>query len=157
MSGSNIGAKLYVAVDGSGDILPQNSSLNQAAYEALTWLQVGKVSNHGETGTTTNVLTDPTWDEDVEQQFAGTSNAGSPEVEVRRVGSDPGQIQMRIGAELSNRVNNYAFKIERLSGECRYNRGIILGSRVVNGEVEGLDHEIYQLGLNQVQIIVEAA
>lgn len=154
------GAKFYIAVDISDAPAAQNDILADTDYAALTWLEVKAVGSMGETGTTTNL---PTYDElatDVTQKGKGISNAGDPEVEVRRIGNDPGQEAMRAAALTSD---NYAFKYELndmpsggTNGTIRYNRGVVTGPRSPNGRNEDFDLEIYALGLNQREIIVEA-
>ena len=101
---SNAGSKLFVSAD------PQPADLTQAQYEALTWVEVKLVGNHGETGSNTNILTYDTWDTDVIQKAKGITDAGSPAVECARVPTDPGQIILRAQA-LTN--FNYAFRMDR--------------------------------------------
>ena len=153
MADSNSGGKLYIAVSG-GVAQAQNTDLNQAAFAGLTWLEVKQIGGIGETGSNTNVLSYDTWDTTVTQKAAGITNAGDPEVELARLASDPGQIQLRVAAQAANRTNNYAFKIEHLNGVVKYNRGIVLGPRHPNGRNEDFILEIYTLALNQEQIVV---
>lgn len=155
------GAKFYIAVDIGGNAEPQNADLDAAGYAALTWLEVKGVGNFGETGVTQNK---PAYDElatAVSQKGKGIANAGDPVVECRRIGTDPGQIQMRAAAAVAN-INNYAFKYELANtlgtnGTIRYNRGLVTGPTHPNGGNEDFDLENYELGLNQEQIVVEAA
>ncbi len=153
------GAKFYIAVDVSNDPVPQNSDLNQAGFEALTWLEVSQVGNVGETGTTTNIVSYDTISTDVTQKGKGISNAGDPTVECARVGSDLGQIAMR-AASLT--TDSYAFKYELddsagTNGTTYYNRGLVTGPSRPNGGNEDFDLEVYTLGLNQREVVVEAA
>lgn len=157
------GAKFYIAVDVSNNPVPQNSDLSLAEYDALTWLQVKGVGNFGETGITQNL---PTYDElatEVTQKGKGIANAGDPVVECRRIGSDLGQIAMRAAALVANQ-NNYATKYELsdtpdggTNGTIRYNRGVVTGPTHPNGGNEDFNLENYSLGLNQEQIVKEAA
>lgn len=152
---TNSGAKLYVCATAA------NSTLDQAGYEGLTWVQVKGVGNFGETGTTTNVVNYDTWDTTFIQKAKGTSNAGDPELEVARDMADAGQDILRTAAKTRD---NYAFKIERADKPNSnvgskpttvYNRGIISGPRTPNGRNEDFDLEIFALGLNQEQIVVD--
>ena len=152
---TNAGKKLYISTT------PQNAPLNQAAYEALVWVEITGVGSHGETGTTTNILTYDTWDTDVVQKGKGTSNAGDPDIELARNATDPGQIALRAAA---NTRHNYAFKIEGNDAPdddgtptIRYNRGLVTGPREPHGRNEDFELEIFTLALNQKQIVVEAA
>lgn len=148
------GAKLYICAT------PQPADLTQSGFEALTWVQVKGVGSHGETGTTTNILTYDTWDTDVVQKAKGMSDAGSPEIEVARDATDPGQNILRAAAATNF---NYAFKIvgtdaptANATSTTRYNRGLVAGPREPNGRNEDFDLEMFTLGLQQKQIKVAA-
>lgn len=155
---TNSGGKLYVCAT------PQNDDLDLAAFAALTWVQVKGLGSHGETGTNTNMLSYDTWDTEFVQKAKGTSNAGDPEIELARIPADAGQILLRSMGDHFNK-NNYAFKIEKNdappgSGSTPsiiYNRGLVAGPRTPHGRNEDFDLEMYTLGLQQQQIIVEAA
>lgn len=150
---SNSGSKLYIAVS-AGVASPQNNDLSQSQYAALTWLEVKNVGSVGETGSNTNVLSYDTWDTTVTQKAAGITNAGDPEVELARDPSDPGQIQLRTAALPANRANSYAFSIVHVDGTVKYNRGIVMGPRHPNGRNEDFVLEIFTIGMNQEQIVV---
>lgn len=153
MASTNSGGKLYIAVDGSVDALPQNSDLNLAAYEALTWLEISNVGSFGETGTTVNILNYDTWDTTVTQKSAGIRDAGNPEIELAVSLTDAGQIELRTAATAANAVNNYAFKVLWPNNRRAYNRGIVTGPRTPNGRNEDFQIEMFTLGLNQEQIV----
>lgn len=150
------GAKLYVCATA------QNTDLNEAAFEALTWVQVKGVGSHGETGTNTNIVSYDTWDTEFVQKAKGTSNAGDPEVELARIPADAGQVIMRTAGDHFNK-NNYAFKIELNDAPSGgtpttiFNRGMVAGPRIPLGRNEDFITEIYTLALQQQQIIVDAA
>lgn len=150
---TNAGAKVYVCAT------PQPAALDQTAYEALTWVLISNVGNHGETGTNTNILTYDTWDTDVIQKSKGISDAGSPEIEVARIPTDAGQIILRNAGDTNF---NYAFKMERNdkpnatgTPTILYNRGIVTGPRRPFGRNEDFDLEMFTLGLNQKEIVVD--
>tara|TARA_Y100001973_G_scaffold106528_2_gene185032 strand:+ start:6270 stop:6755 length:486 start_codon:yes stop_codon:yes gene_type:complete len=160
MALTQAGAKFYIAVDVSDDPVAQNSDLDQTGYEALTWLEVSQVGNVGETGTNTNIVSYDTLSTEVTQKGKGISNAGDPDIECARVGDDPGQIAMRAAAATTD---SYAFKYELdnmpsggSNGTIYYNRGLVTGPRHPNGGNEDFDLEIYSLGLNQKELVVEA-
>lgn len=152
---TNAGSKLFICATA------QQANLDATAFALLTWVEIKGVGNHGETGTTTNILTYDTWDTDVTQKAKGISDAGSPEVELARIPTDPGQILLRTAAGTNL---NYAFKVERndkpdadpdSKPTIRYNRGIVTGPRNPNGRNEDFDLEVFMLGLNQKQIQVD--
>ena len=150
------GAKLYICATA------QNSDLNEAAFEALTYVQIKGVGSHGETGTNTNVVSYDTWDTEFVQKAKGTSNAGDPEVELARIPADAGQVILRTAGDHFNK-NNYAFKIELNDAPSGgtpttiFNRGMVAGPRIPFGRNEDFITEVYTLALQQQQIIVDAA
>lgn len=153
MTNTNVGAELHIAVDGENNPVVQNSDLNLAAFQGLTWLKIAAVGNLGETGSNVNVLTYDTWDTKVTQKAPGITNAGDPELEVGFNPSDPGQTALRVASLPENRANNYAFKKVLQAGGARYYRGLVLGPRHPNGAPEDFDVEIFVLGLNQEEIV----
>ncbi len=149
------GGKLFVCAT------PQPADLTKEEYEALVWVQVKGIGNHGETGTTQNIVGYDTWDQVFTDKDKGIANAGDPEVEVARIDGDAGQNLFETMAQARNK-NKYAFKVERNDapegGQPTkfYNRGVVTGPRTQHGRNEDFDLEIYQLGLVQEQIKVEA-
>jgi len=152
---TNAGSRLFVCAT------PQPDDLNATAFAALTWVEVGGVGRVGETGTSTNIVNYNTWGTKFAQHAKGVSNAGSPEIEVARDPEDAGQDLLRTIAKTNL---NYAFKILRSdfpdadpasTPTIVYNRGIISGPKTPNGQVEDFDLEVFTLGLNQEQIIVD--
>jgi len=150
---TNSGRKFYVCAT------VQPTDLIASAFAALTWVEVKGVGNLGETGNNQNILTYDEWATDVVQKGKGNTDAGSPELECRRIPTDPGQILMRSLALLPG---NYAFKTEANNapepggtGTIKYNRGIVTGPRNPNGRGEDFELDIFTLGLNQRQITVE--
>lgn len=159
MANTNSGGKLYIAVDVSGDAEPHNSDLLLVGYDALTWLQIGSVGSFGETGSNTNILSYDTLDDDVVQKGKGMTNAGDPEIELARSGTDLGQLELRAAALTKD---SYAFKYELddsggVNGTTYYNRGLVTGPRHPNGRNEDFVLEVFQLGLNQLEIVKEAS
>ncbi len=149
---TNSAGKLFVCAD------PQQDDLQQDDYEALDWVEVTGLGSHGETGSSTNILTYDTWDTDVIQKAKGITDAGSPEIELARKPNDAGQNILRIAA---NTNLNYAFKlvkndiaVEGGIGTIIYNRGLVVGPRRPHGRNEDFDLEIFTLGLNQREVVV---
>lgn len=155
MANTNKGRKFYICAT------PQPTELNQAAYEALTWVEVGNVGSIGETGTNTNVLSYDELGTEVTQKQKGISNAGDPDIEVARNPTDAGQIALRAAAATKY---VYAFKVEDndkpssdYTNSIYYNRGIITRPRRPNGRNEDFVLEVFKLGLVQLEIVVNPA
>jgi len=151
--GTNAGSKLYICA------APQPDALDLAGFEALAYIEVVSVGSVGEMGVQTNILTYPTWGDDVVRKQKGMSNAGDPPIEVARIPNDPGQIAMRNAAKTKL---NYAFKIVRDDattvggvGTTIYNRGLVTGPTRPMGTNEDFDLEVFTLGLQQLEIIVD--
>lgn len=148
------GSKLYVCATA------QNSDLTQSAFEALTWVQVGKVGNLGDFGSESNLSSYNTLDESVTQKQKGTADAGSLQVDVASVYDDAGQVIMRtFGGPLNQ--DNIAVKIERndkpsssYTNTIFYTRGVVSGPINVGGGGDDFEVERYTVGLNQLPIRV---
>lgn len=154
MAQTNKGRKVYICET------PQPSDLNQAQYEALTWVQVGNVGSVGQTGPDTNIVSYDELSTEVTQKQKGITNAGDPEIECARNPTDPGQIILRtIGGPTDKRF--YALKIEdndapdgNSTNTIYYNRGLVTGPKRPNGRNEDFILETYTFGLVQVEIVV---
>lgn len=163
MANTNKGRKFYIAVTTPGGSVPapQPAVLDQEDFEALNWTEVSNVGSIGESGTQTNL---PTYDElatEVTQKQKGISNAGDPTVEVARNPTDLGQTAMRAAGKTKF---NYAFKTEdndapdaNHTNSIYYNRGVVTGPTRPNGRNEDFILEVYTLGLNQIEIVVDPA
>lgn len=150
---ANAASKMYVCATA------QNVNLVQTDYEALTWVEIKSIGSRGETGKKTNIIMYNTWDTSVVQKAKGITDAGSPELEVARIPTDPGQIILRSAGAVGNN-NNYAFKEVRADGiganvgTVKYNRGLVGGPTSPGGRNEDFDLEVYTLGLQQEEIVV---
>ena len=149
---SNAGSTVWICAT------PQNYDLDVGDYEMLSWVQIKGVGNHGEGGSTTNILNYDTWDTKVMQKAKGITNAGDPEIEVARLPFDAGQLILRAAAETNF---NYAFKMIRNDPETPggdptilYNRGLVTGPRRPFGRNEDFDLEVFTAALNQKEIVV---
>lgn len=152
---SNAGSRLFVSSTNVADI-----DMDQADFEAVTWVEVGGIGNVGETGLKTNLLNYDTWNTNVIQKSKGTSDAGTPDVECARKPTDPGQIILRTAGAPTVTLN-YAFKMIRNdatvlngTGTIIYNRGLVAGPRRPNGKNEDFDLEVFTLGLQQQEVVV---
>lgn len=151
---TNAASKIYVCATA------QDDDLTQAEYEALTWVEIKGIGSRGESGSNTNIVNYDTWDTDVTQKAKGITDAGSPELEVARTPSDAGQVILNTAAQ-ANSVN-YAFKEVRNDTPAGgstptiiYNRGIVTGPKRPGGRNEDFDLEVFTLGYNQKEIVVD--
>lgn len=151
---SNAGAMVYIS------FTPQPEEMSQSDFEAISnWVLIKALGNHGEAGSNTNVLTYDTWDLAVIQKSKGLTDAGSPTIEVARLPFDPGQIILRAAAKTNL---NYAFRMIRNdaltvggTGTILYNRGLVMGPTRPFGRNEDFDLEVFTVGLQQMEIVVD--
>lgn len=155
MARTNKDRKVYICTT------PQPGDLNQAAYEALTWVEVSNVGAVGEAGTNTNIVSYDELSTDVTQKGKGISNAGDPTIECARNPTDAGQIALRAAAKTNF---TYAFKFEdkdaptaNHTNSVYYNRGLVTGPTRPNGRNEDFILEVFTLALNQREIVVDPA
>ncbi|WJR66950.1 hypothetical protein QTA58_22625 [Neorhizobium sp. CSC1952] len=148
------GSKVYVCATA------QNEDLDQAGFEGLTWVQVGKVGNIGDFGADSTMNSYNTLDEAVTQKQKGTANAGDPQIEMADIADDPGQVILRTFGDPLNQ-NNLAIKIERndkpqagWSNTILYSRGVVSGPLYPGGGSDDFELARYTIGLNQLPIRV---
>lgn len=153
---TNAGAKVYFCSTAQ-PTLP----LDQEDFEALVWIQVGKVGNLGDLGATTNIVNYDTLDTDVTQKAKGITDAGTFEIEVGRVYNDAGQVALR-AAGLTK--FNYAVKVELADAPSAdytntiiYNCGVVTGPTLPGGGNEDFVRETYSFGFNQRGVTVNPA
>ena len=144
--------KLYISTT------PQNEDLDDHAsngFPSLIYTEVKGVGSVGELGLNTNIVSYDTWGSDVISKGKGLTDAGSADVEMLRVATDPGQIAMRAAGATTNK-NNYAFKIDLQDGTTRYFRALVAGPRHPGGRNEDFDLDVYTLGANQSTLDIPA-
>lgn len=150
MSNTNKGRKVYICAT----VKP--TDLTQEQFEALTWVQVGKVGNVGDFGRQTNIVSYTTLDTEYQQKSKGISNAGDPVIECSRSYNDAGQVIMRTAGAPTARYS-YALKIEEndkptadYTNTIHYVRGKVAGPVNLGGGNEDFVREQYTIGLEQV-------
>lgn len=129
---------------------PQNTVLSLTDFEALDYVDIGKVGQLGERGANTNILTYDTWDTDVALKGKGITNAGDPVLEVAYDPEDPGQIAVRTAA--LDKSGNYAFEVTRQDGSKQYLRGLVTGPTEPGGRNEDFVIHNFTLALNQLPV-----
>lgn len=141
---TNSGGKVAIC------ITPQPAALDLAGFEALEYVDIGKLGQLGERGANTNILTYDTWNTDVALKGKGITNAGDPVLEVAYDSDDPGQIALRTAA--LDKSGNYAFEVTRQDGSVQYLRGLVTGPVEPGGRNEDFVVHNFTLALNQLPI-----
>lgn len=149
----NLGGKFYICAT------PQTADLDLAAFQALTWVEVGGVGSVGEMGRTQNVPAYDTWNRNTPHKAKGMTDGGNPPVEVARDTADAGQDILRTAASPTER-RAYAVKVEHNdkltvpggSNSCFYNRALVTGPTRPQGRAEDFDLEVFTLGMLQDEL-----
>lgn len=154
--GTMAGSKLYICAT------PQPTALDQAGYEALTWVEITGVGDMSEVGSATNILTYDTWGDDVVRKQKGMTNAGDPTVELAydpTLGAATGQGIIETAALTKF---YYAFKVVHADelvtggvGTVDYHRGLVTGPTHPQGRNEDFDLNVYTLGLVQRELRIK--
>lgn len=152
-TGIKQGSKLYVCAT------PQPENLDQAGFEALTWVLVGNVVELPGIGVTDNIVSQDYIGTDTSQKRKGFRSVEDGTIIVGRDYEDDGQIALRNAAGTRY---NYAFKLESsdspsalYTNTIRYSRGVVSGPNFVGGGGEEFDNEEFTIGFNQIPITVD--
>ncbi len=135
---------------------PVPSDLDQAGYEALTWIKIEGVGTMPDIGVTENVVT---FDglEGATCKAKGNFNAGDPEITYKRHETDPGQIKLlEAGATGENWGVRFVLG-DAATGLTRtnaYTRGVVTRPRIIGGGGDDIDLRGTTLGLSQTPIEV---
>lgn len=141
---TNITAKFYIATDSSDNPDPQNSDLSLSEFSALSYEQVPKLMDHGETGVNQNVVSFPTWDDELVPQEKGQATGNTAPLQFLLQTTDAtGMTALKAAASISDQ-NEYATKILWSTGEVEYNRGLIMAPSYPKGGPEGARMATFQ-------------
>ena len=133
----------------------ENADLDQSGFDALGYVAVPNLGNHGDTGVDQNVVSYSTWDKQMVQKGKGEADAGNPDVEFLDVSS--AGMDALIAAAVVTVTDSYAFKVEWADGSIEYNRGVVTGPRRLKGANEDFKRLAFSLGLSQAPVAVDAS
>ena len=133
----------------------QNSDVTLSDISGISFTAVPGLVNHGSVGISTNMVTDPTWDDIIVCQSKGQSSGGSPTLEFRD--QDSSGMDALIAAAAPDNTDNYVHKLEWPDGSLLYWRGPIGGPEYSLGGPEDNQHVIFTGANNQVPIKVAAS
>lgn len=135
------GAKVYIS---NAEVsLP----LNQAAFAALSWVEIGSVGNLGDYGSSPNMISYNTLATQVASKAKGVEDAGELSIEVARIFDDAGQVKIRAAALTKF---NWAIKIEyadapsaAYTNTIMYAAGPVAGPQMLGGSTDDFIREQY--------------
>lgn len=137
------------------------TATNQAQFEADTYTPISNLSNMGEAGASSNILTFPVVSDTYVKKSKGTRNAGDPAIVVGRISDDPGQLAIR-AAEETKFTYNFKLEVEdaesaSYSNTVFYFRAIVASAMNQFGGNEDFRTETYNLGIQGKMLIIETA
>lgn len=136
----------------------QPDELNQAGFEALTYLFVGKIAEHGELAVSENDVSQGYWGDTWLQHQKGQKDGGGTAVTVGYDYEDTGQAALETAAWTDS---NYAMKIDvgdnegGLTNTILYYRGLITLPSYALGNNETFLNKTFSIMLNQGVISVD--
>lgn len=146
MATTNIGAKVYISDSVT------NSDLDQAGFEALTWIELPNVGNHGDSGISQNVVNYSTYGNQVVLKGKGEADAGSPVIECLDEAS-AGMTAFEAAAVFDN-FDSYSTKFEWADGTIEYNRGLVMGPMNMKGANQDFRRVSFTVGNQQAPVKV---
>lgn len=148
---TNIGATISIAVDSTGSVPdPQDTDLDASGFAALTWEEIPRVGQLGETGVDQGINTYETWGELLTAKQKGSAQGMDADLRVLNIVSN-GLTALQAAAEIDNQ-NNYAFRVEYAGGDVEYLRGLVVGARFSKGNNNAFREFICTLALNQAPV-----
>ena len=138
---------------------PANSVANdQAAYEALSYVEIGEVENVGEFGDASREVTFTALSDRRVRKFKGSRDAGTVPLTIGNDHTNTGQTNLA-AAETTD--DDYAFKVEGpddsgTTPTIYYFRAKVMSFRFQAGDVETIFRARADLGINS-QIVQVAA
>lgn len=136
------------------------SAVSQPDFEADTYTLINELSNMGEFGGASNILTFPIVSRLYNKKGKGSRNGGDPVVVVGRISTDPGQVAVR-AAEQTNFTYNFKLEVPDAEGPgftntVIYFRAIVASATMQFGGPEDFRTETYALGIQGKPLIVES-
>lgn len=133
----------------------QNDDVTLSEAEGLSYTTVPGLVSHGPVGISTNMVSDPTWDDTLVCQSKGQSSGGTPTLEFRDV--DSAGMDALLLAAAPNNTDNYVHKLSWPDNSVLYWRGPISGPEYSLGGSEDNQHVMFTGANNQVPIKVAAS
>jgi hypothetical protein len=127
----------------------QNTTLNEAGFEGLSYTAIAKVGTIGQYGYETNMVNYPVLGELLNLKAKGQTDGGNFTIECAEDLADAGQIAFEAAGVPSVR-DNYAFRITLANGAIHYLRGPVAGPTYPGGGNEDFIRKVFTVGVNQI-------
>ena len=129
---------------------------DEAGYAALTYTEVGEVTNIPEFGANAQVVTHEPLKTGITEKNKGFINYGSMPIEAAYDAADAGQILAETGVTGANKNAPFAMKLEYQDGSIRYWQGKIFSYTENPGAANSMVSTTFQTEINTAIIKVAA-
>jgi len=149
MASTNIGGVFSISVDAGDATVPlaANTVLNATEFAALTYEAVPNMGTHGDTGVDQNIVTFPTWDNQLTAQQKGAATGKNYDVVFLDEPSD-GMTALTTASAIAN-GNNFAFKIQWPDDRIEFGRGVVTAPGYGKGSNEDFATVTFTIAANQ--------
>lgn len=130
------------------------ATVDAAGFAALTFVEVGEVTDLPEYGPTTEVVTHQPLKTGITEKYAGFTDNGSLAVGLGQDASDAGQVILRASQELANKGTAYSFKTEFPDGTIDYYSGGLFSYTTNPGAANSIVASTAQVEINSVIVRV---
>jgi len=135
----------------------QPATYNEAGYEALTFSNIGEITDGGSHGKTFAEVTHNPIDTRGTQKFKGSFNLGNKTLQLAIDDDDPGQVIVKAALESDN---DYSFKVEYQDGSIDYFQAKVMSFDKAATSVDSIRSATVTLGLTTTKTgvgIIEVA
>ena len=112
----------------------QPATEDSTGYAALTYIDVGEITNIGESGGTAQVATFTPIGSGTVNKRKGSIDYGTMSMEIAKDATDVGQIALKAGFDGAERSTIHSFEITEDGGEVTYFMGVITSFTTVRGD-----------------------
>lgn len=150
----NMNGTLYVCATAQ-----HNTDLNQAGYEALAWVEIGKLVTLPQVGFEANVVTQNYVNTEFSSDAKGFINGTASEVMVGRDPTDAGQVILRTAANTRYRYafkRVYADEVAGFTATTTYFRALVSSQLDAGGGGEEFDNETFGIKVTAQKPIIVA-
>lgn len=137
-------------------VLGEPATYDDSGFSALTFAEIGEVSDIGEFGGEGEVLTHTPLKTGTVNKFIGSIDYGSIAAQMGKLFDDVGQIALKAGFDGANKGKTHSFKVEYIDGGIEYFTGVITSFTSNVGSASSVRMGASNIALNN-QVITVAA
>lgn len=138
MGQTTSGTQLFVS-------LAKPATHDKAGYEALTWIEIGEVTDFSDYGRVYNPVNADYLNQRRTAKFKGNYNEGDPTITVTRNGDDAGQVACETARDMDEDVS---FKVLDQKGAADYFDALVMSYNKIVGAADNMLTASIQVGIN---------